>query len=164
MTEPITSSTEPSQKSTSQLPRCALKTGLYTGALLIIVTLAALVAANRIPGLERFALERNAASYSLFVLCMWIPVFRFLKRPLQLFISAMTGWVMFVVAYNIAGMVFSNLFNALRHTPFKALVEGALVYGVIAVGSWVGAMFFRARRHPIAPTRNHASHVTYHQQ
>jgi hypothetical protein len=127
-----------------------LVTGLYMGSLLIIVMLGALVAADRIPGLERYALERNAASYSLFVLFMLIPVFRFLNRPLQMFASAMIGWGMFVVAYDIAGMVFRDLFQVLR-TPFQALIEGAIIYGVMAVGSWVGAMVILARRQPIAP-------------
>jgi hypothetical protein len=161
MNEP--SITEQRHSSAKDTPHYALKTGLYTGALLVIVTLGALVAANRIPGLEQYALERNAVSYSMFVLFMLIPVFRFLKRPLQLFISAMIGWVMFVVAYDIEGMVFSNLFYALRHTPFKALVEGALVYGVVAAGSWVGAMCFHARHHPIAPTRHRAPDANYRQ-
>ncbi|HUJ31601.1 MAG TPA: hypothetical protein VLY23_10000 [Candidatus Acidoferrum sp.] len=134
----------------------ALVTGLYTGTLLIIVMMGALVAANRIPGLETYALERNAASYSLFVLFMLIPVFRFLNNPLSLFASAMIGWLMFVVAYDIAGMVFKDLFDVLR-TPFQALIEGAVIYGVIAVGSWVGGMVLFARRHPIAPRRRRTS-------
>lgn len=136
----------------------ALVTGLYTGSLLVIVMLGSLVAANRIPGLEQYALERNAASYSLFVLFMLIPVFRFLNRPLRLFGAAMIGWMLFVVAYDIAGLVFHNLFQVLR-TPFQALIEGAIVYGVIAVGSWVGAMFLQARKEPIAPSRRRAQHV-----
>lgn len=120
--------------------------------------LGSLVAANRIPGLEKYALERNAASYSLFVLFMLIPVFRFLNRPLRLFGAAMIGWAFFVVAYDIAGIVFHNLFQVLR-TPFQALIEGAVVYGVLAVGSWVGAMFLQASREPIAPSRRRAQHV-----
>ncbi len=135
-----------------------LVTGLYTGCLLVIVMLGALVAANRIPGLEQYALERNAASYSLFVLFMLIPVFRFLNRPLRLFGSAMIGWGVFVVAYDISGMVFRNLFQVLR-APFQALVEGAVIYGIIAVGSWVGGMVLEARRHPIEPRhRPHEIH------
>lgn len=130
----------------------ALVTGIYTGSLLVIVMMGALVAANRIPGLERYALERNAASYGLFLLFMLIPVFRFLNRPLQLFASAMIGWIMFVVAYDVAGMVFHDLFQALR-TPFQALIEGTVIYGVIAVGSWVGSMVLLARRQPIQPRR-----------
>ncbi|HTS13238.1 MAG TPA: hypothetical protein VMH00_14070 [Candidatus Limnocylindrales bacterium] len=136
----------------------ALVTGLYTGTLLVIVMMGALVAANRIPGLESYALERNAASYSLFVLFMLIPVFRFLNNPLSLFASAMIAWLMFVVAYDIAGFVFKDLFDVLR-TPFQALIEGAVIYGVIAVGSWVGGMVLFARRHPIAPRRRHTSEL-----
>jgi uncharacterized membrane protein YdjX (TVP38/TMEM64 family) len=79
---------EVSQEHRERSPHATLITGLYMGSLLIIVMLGALVAANRIPGLERYALERNAASYSLFVLFMLIPVFRFLNRPLQMFASA----------------------------------------------------------------------------
>ena len=135
-----------------------LLAGLYTGSLLVIVLMGALVAANRIPGLEQYALERNAASYSLFVLFMLIPVFRFLNRPLRLFGSAMIGWGVFVVAYDIAGMVFHNLFQVLR-TPFQALVEGAVIYGIIAVGSWVGGTVLEARRHPLeARRRPHEIH------
>ena len=136
----------------------ALVTGLYTGSLLVIVMLGSLVAADRIPGLEKYALERNAASYSFFVLFMLIPVFRFLNRPLRLFGAAMIGWTVFVVAYNIAGLVFHNLFQVLR-TPFQALIEGAVVYGVIAVGSWVGAMCLQARKEPIAPSRRRPQHA-----
>ncbi|HXW54409.1 MAG TPA: hypothetical protein VEJ67_01580 [Candidatus Cybelea sp.] len=138
--------------------RPALVTGLYTGSLLVIVMLGALVAANRIPGLEQYALERNAASYSFFVLFMMIPVFRFLNRPLRLFVSAMIAWSIFVMAYDIAGMVFRYLFQALR-TPFQAFLEGAVIYGVIAVGSWVGGMVLLARKQPIAPRRRRAQDI-----
>jgi len=139
----------------------AISTGLYTGALLMIVMLGALVAANRIPGLEQYALERNGASYTLFALFMMIPVLRFLNRPLQLFASAMIGWTIFVLAYDFAGMYFRNLFEVLR-TPFQALIEGAIIYGVCAVGSWVGEMALHARRHPISPRRRRAENPTIH--
>lgn len=140
----------------------ALHTGLYTGALLVVVMAGALVAANRIAGLDRYALERNAASYGLFVIFMLIPVCRFLNRPLQMFTSAMIGWVMFVVAYDIAGIYFQNLFESLRHTPFAALVEGAVVYGVFAVGSWVGAMILHTRHHSITSRRRRADDAAPH--
>jgi hypothetical protein len=144
---------EPIQRPTEERPNHAmLVAGLYTGALLVIVMLGALVAANRIPGLEEYALERNAASYCLFALFMLIPVFRFLNRPLRLFGAAMIGWGVFVVAYDIAGMVFQNLFAVLR-TPFQALVEGAVIYGIIAVGSWVGGTLLEAKRHPLQARR-----------
>jgi hypothetical protein len=143
------------------LPRPALWTGLYTGTLLVMVMFGALVAANRLPWLDNRALERNAASYGLFVIFMLIPVVRFLNRPIQMFTSAMIAWVMFVIAYDIAGMFFRNLFQILR-TPFQAFIEGAVVYGVFAVGSWVGAMVLHARHHAITPRRRHDDPAAHH--
>jgi uncharacterized membrane protein YvlD (DUF360 family) len=148
-------------KAKKALPRPALWTGLYTGTLLVMVMLGALVAANRLPWLDNRALERNAASYGLFVIFMLIPVVRFLNRPIQMFTSAMIGWVMFVIAYDIAGMLFRNLFQILR-TPFQAFIEGAVIYGVFAVGSWVGAMILHARHHAITPRRRNHDPATHH--
>lgn len=132
--------------------------GLYTGTLLTIVMIGSLVAANRIPGLERYALERNGAAYILFAMFMLIPVFRFLNRPGRLFSSAMIGWIIFVLAYYLAGIFFHNLFQVLRR-PFQAFIEGAIVYGVFSVGSWVGGMLLHARRHSIEPGRRRPSDV-----
>ncbi|MGH9733989.1 MAG: hypothetical protein ACRD8A_05315 [Candidatus Acidiferrales bacterium] len=151
---------EPEVKASAGHP--VLLTGLYTGCLLVIVMLASLVAANRVPALEQYALERNAASYSLFILFMLIPIFRFLDRPVRLFASGTTAWMIFVVAYEIAGMVFVDLFVVLR-TPLQALMEGITIYGVVAAGSWVAGMIFEARRNPIE-RRRRAPEVDTHQQ
>lgn len=139
-----------------------VRCGLYTGALLVITTLGALVAANRVPTLERYAFERNAISYGLFMLFMVLPVVRFWNRPLKMFGAAMIGWTIFAAAYDIAGMIFQNLFDAIRHTPLVALCEGAVVYGVCAVVSWVTGMCVQARRHAIAPSRKAASEGARH--
>jgi hypothetical protein len=130
-----------------------LRTGIYAGALLIIVMWGALVAANRIPGLEPYALERNAISYSLFLLFMFIPVARFWNRPLPMFASAVIAWVLFAVAYEAAGMVFFNLYDSLQHGPLLILMEGLFVYGLFAAGSWVMEMVLHARHHTIEPAR-----------
>ena len=143
----------------ARTPHPAIWMGLYTGALLIVVMLGALVAANRFPSLEPYAFERNAAFGALFVLIMLLPVLRFLNRPRQMFAAAMIGWVLFAGGYNLAGLYFLDLFNVLR-TPFQALVEGTAVYGVLAGVSWVVGMLLHARHHPIAPRRKHSRHVT----
>lgn len=139
----------------------AVRTGLYVGALLTVVMLGALVAANRIPVLEKYAFERNAACYTLFVLLMLVPVIRFLTRPLQMITAGMVGWVILVAAYDVTGFYFRDLFQVLR-TPLQALVEGAVVYGIFAVGSWVCGMLLHARHHPVAPRRKTASEVARH--
>jgi hypothetical protein len=132
----------------------AVRVGLYTGALLTIVMVGSLIAANRLSWLDNRALERNGASYGLFLAIMLIPIFRFLNRPLRMFSSAMLAWGIFVIAYDIAGMFFHSLFQALR-SPFEALIEGAVVYSVCAVGSWVGGMVLLARKHRVALRRRH---------
>ena len=139
-----------------------LRTGIYTGALLIVVMWAALVAANRMASLEPYALERNAASYSLFLLFMLIPVARFWNRPLRMFASATISWVLFAATYEAAGMVFHNLFDSLRHSPLLVLMEGIFVYGLFAVGSWVMEMVLHARHHSIAPARKPVREATRH--
>jgi hypothetical protein len=144
--------------------RPVLWTGVYTGALLTLVMLGALVAANRIPALEPHALERNGFSFSLFILFMAIPIFRFLRNPIRMFGSAIIGWILFIAAYDVAGMVFRDLFESVHHSPFLALIEGAVVYGLFAVGIWVVEMILHARRHPIGPGRKPASHIAHHRQ
>jgi hypothetical protein len=145
---------------TDKPPRPALITGIYTGAFLIAVTFAALVAANRMPWLDNRALERNAVFCGLFVIFALIPIVRFYNRPVQMFTSAMIAWGMFVVSYYIAGMFFHNLFEVLR-TPFEALIEGAVVYGFFAVGSWVAFMALQAR-HQAMESRRRQHHPAPH--
>jgi hypothetical protein len=156
MTEPLIGHDIPILPKTSHP---VLWTGIYTGALLIVVMLGALVTANRFPSLEPYAIERNAGFGALFILIMLLPILRFLNRPKQMFASAMIGWVLFAGGYDLAGFYFRDLFDVLR-TPFQVLVEGAVVYGVFAGGSWVVEMILHARRHPIAPGRKHSHHVT----
>lgn len=133
--------------------RSALIAGCYTGAMLTVTMLGALVVANRIPALEPYAFERNAAAYALFVMLMLVPVLRFLNRPAKMFVASMTGWVLLTVAYDFSGFYFQNLFNAIQRTPFEVLIEGAIVYGVLAVAAWVCAMILHTRRHPLVPMR-----------
>jgi uncharacterized membrane protein len=141
--------------------RTALQTGVFMGALLIVVMIAALFVANRVPGTERYALERNATFCALFFICMLIPIARYFNRPMPMFMSAMIGWVIFVIAYDITGMFYQNLFQVLRQ-PFEALIEGTIVYGVAAVSAWVIGMCLEARQSPIAPRRRRTDHL--HQQ
>ncbi|HEY6904868.1 MAG TPA: hypothetical protein VI216_11215 [Candidatus Acidoferrales bacterium] len=141
-----------------------LRTGIYTGALLIVVMWAALVAANRMASLEPYAVERNAVSYSLFLLFMLIPAARFWNRPFRMFASATIAWVLFAATYEAAGMIFRNLFDSLRHNPLLVLMEGIFLYGLFAVGSWVMEMALHARHHPIAPARKSVREAARHIQ
>lgn len=131
----------------------ALILGCYIGAMLTIAMLGSLVVANRIPAFEAYAFERNAACYALFVMLMLVPVLRFLNRPVKMFVASLTGWIFLSIAYDIAGIYFHNLFVVLQRTPFEVLIEGAILYGVLAVAAWVCRMIVHARRHSLAPVR-----------
>jgi len=131
----------------------AIRAGVSIGLLLSAIMIVALLVANLITALESYALERNALFMTAFVLVAASPVLRFRKHPRQMFVAAMVGWVLFVGAYDLAGRFFRDLFEALQHTPFETLVEGAVVYGICAVGSWVIDMVHEARRHPIVSRR-----------
>jgi hypothetical protein len=142
-------------------PGSVIRTGIYSGSFLILVMLGALVAANRVPSLEKYAFERNATCYTLFVLLMLVPVVRFLTRPIQMFASAMLAWGMVVAVYYSAGFYFRDLFDVLR-TPLQVLAEGAVIYGIIAVTSWVCGMLLHALNHPLAPGRKSARQAARH--
>ncbi len=151
----MTSSHQRASDPWAALRNPALRAGLVTGGLLSFVMALALIVANRITFLERFALERNAISFAAFVIVALIPIARFRHAPAQLFVSGMLGWVVFTLGYLIAGFIFENLFNL--RTPFEILIYGAAAYGVVAVAIWVFSMALTARHHPVVHTRRRAS-------
>ncbi|HVB86701.1 MAG TPA: hypothetical protein VNK23_08575 [Candidatus Dormibacteraeota bacterium] len=133
-----------------------LKFGLYVGFAMIAEMTVALIVINRVATLERFALARNAFFISCFFILALTPVGRFLKSPVRIFSSAMIGWSIFVVGYDLAGLYFDRLFDVLHHGPFLTLIEGGVLYGVCAVGAWVAEMIVHACRHSIMPGRRAA--------
>jgi hypothetical protein len=126
-----------------------LRTGLLTGGLLVAVMIVSLIVANHIPQLESMARLRNDICRIVFGVAMLIPIFRFLFQPRRLFSSALVGWLIFTVAYGIAGAWFVNLFTSLGRTPLEAFLLGIVTYGVVAVFSWVALLILAASRHPV---------------
>ncbi len=139
-----------------------LKFGFYTGLAMVVEMTVALIVINRVAALERYALERNAFFMGCFFVLMLAPVCRFLREPVHMFSAAMTAWVMFVAGYYLIGFYFERLFDALHRGPVLVLVEGAVLYGIAAVGSWVAEMIVHACRHSITPGRRAASAAARH--
>ncbi|MHB8486500.1 MAG: hypothetical protein ACYDCM_12360 [Candidatus Acidiferrales bacterium] len=138
-----------------------LRIGLLTGGLLVVVMLASLFAADRLPALESAAALRNDICRATFGLVMLIPVFLFLSHPRRMFASALFGWSLFALGYDFVGMYFSNLFTALGRTPFEVLVLGLVFYGVVAAVSWVAWIVLTVSHEPAAPATRHI-HTTPH--
>jgi hypothetical protein len=131
---------------TGRIRSPVLMLGLITGVLLTSVMTGALIAANRMPQFERWALERNAACFGLFFLVMLIPVLRFRRAPRRLFACGIVAWTIFLLGYLMAGTIFTQLFRVLR-TPFEVLVDGALAYGLLAAAMWIYGMVIAVRHH-----------------
>jgi hypothetical protein len=144
------------------LARPVIRTGIITGGSLILVMLVSLFLANRMPSLEPFAWIRNDACRLVFGIIMMIPAGRFLIMPRRLFCSALVGWVIFVIGYAIAGTWFTALYTGIGHTPFQVFMLGIIIYGVIAVLSWVILMLLAASHQPVAPSRHRTHHIPHH--
>lgn len=121
----------------------------------------ALLTANRMPRLESLALVRDILSAAVFGLFMLIPICRFWRSPVQLFISSMVAWGLFILAYVGVGNIFGNLYARVR-TPGVVLAYGAMAYGLVAVASWVFGMVHQAVRHPPTPDRRRARPAHHH--
>jgi len=137
--------TETGATNNARPSRDALSTGACVGGLLNSVMTASLFAANRLLNLEPYAIERDAACFGLFLLCSIVPIIRFVRRPAQMFTAGLSGWMLFVAGYTIAGLYFKHLFSALQ-PPFEVLIEGGLVYGIAATTLWNVRTIVHARR------------------
>ena len=127
-----------------------LRTGVLTGIYLSAVMTVALLVANRLPALEPFADLRNWICSSVFLLVWLVPVAAFRNRPWWLFTSAGAGWLIFSLAYALAGIFFENLHTRLNKTPFHVFLLGAGIYAVVAVTLWVSGMARHAIEHGLA--------------
>ena len=135
-----------------------MRTGVLSGVLLSLTLALALLLANRMPRLESLAFLRDLLSAAILGLFMLIPICRFWRSPIHLFISGMVAWGLFVLAYVGMGNIFTNLYERVR-TPGVVLAYGAAAYGLIAVISWVSGMVREALRHPPAHVRRPPRHA-----
>lgn len=114
-----------------------LRTGILTGVLLVGVLVLSILVANRIPWLESFALERNAAACALAILVMSIPVVHFFRSAGRQFASGILAWAIFSLGYWFAGLYFQNLENRLGKTTSEMFVLGVVIYGIAATLCWL---------------------------
>ncbi len=133
-------------------PNAAIRTGVYVGVCLTLVFTAWLVIANRVPFLERLALERDIAAAAILAFLAALPVFRFLRMPGHLLASGLLGWFIFSLSYRVLCLIFRGLSN--RLSTFHVFVLGAVVYMILSTLCWVVATIWRARE-------THASHTNH---
>ena len=129
----------------------AIRTGVYAGLGLAIVFTVWVFAANRMPNLENFALERNLAGALVLGLFAAVPVLRFLRFPGHLLASSLIAWGILAVTYRLLCIYFSGL--AERHSSIQVFTLGALVYMILATLSWIGTCIWRVRE-----SQTHSNH------
>lgn len=125
--------------------------GVYLGICCSLVLIAWIVVANRMPELERFAMERNIAAAAAVALLMIIPALRFARSPSRMLMSGVTGWALFSLVYRFMEIIFSRLET--RMGAFHVFMLGAVVYAFVAAVTWIASLVMAARHHPYGASR-----------
>jgi hypothetical protein len=133
----------------------AVRVGVYIGVCLSLVLSTWILLANRVPFLERFALERNLAGAALLGLLAVIPVIRFLRSPGNLLSSSLVAWTIFSLTYRLLCFFFDHLNN--KYSAFQIFMLGFVLYMILATLSWIGMLIWRVRERHISHPNNHAS-------
>jgi len=120
-----------------------VRVGIYTGICLSLVFAIWLVLANRVPILERLALERNIIAVIGLVLFAILPLLRFYRSPGDLLVSGLLAWMLLSITYRLLCMVFVLLDE--KYSAFHVFVLGAVVYLIFATLSWIGMIIWKVR-------------------
>jgi hypothetical protein len=126
----------------------ALRIGVITGVYLSVVFVAWLVVANRFPQLQAFAGIRNLAAAVTVLLLMLIPVLRFRREPVRMFVAGLTAWTLLTFTYIGMEMNFSLLES--RMGAFHIFMLGGITYCFVAVLHWVFLFCAEARHQHVA--------------
>jgi len=133
----------------------AIRIGVYVAVGLALIFTSWVFVANRVPFLDRFALERNIAAALLLCLFAMIPILRFLRLPGYLLASGLVAWLIFSLYYRVLCLFFRRLGD--WHGAIQVFMFGAVVYLIVATVSWIGAAIWRVREAHVSHPNNHAS-------
>jgi hypothetical protein len=136
-----------------------VRTGAGAGVGLAATFITWVYVANRIPSLERVALERNVIAAAVLALFFLIPVVRFMWQPGRLLVSSLLAWGILTLAYRALSMHFLGLTG--RYGAMQVFILGAIVYMILATLSWIGTCIWRARESHMS-SHQPVSHSNHH--
>jgi hypothetical protein len=131
-----------------------VRTGISVGVCLSLTLTIGLILANRVPFLERFALERDLATAGLLGFLGLVPIFRFLRHPGSLLVSSIIGWLLLALSYRLLCIFFLRLPE--RFSPLNFFMYGAVIYLIIATLSWIVSVIWKIRASHISHSNHHA--------
>jgi hypothetical protein len=137
----------------------AIRTGTWSGIGMVVVFIAWLLVANRVPASERFALERNVAAAAILAILFMVPVVRFMWRAGRLLAASLTAWWLFSLSYRLLCIAFSGLPE--RYTPMRVFILGSVVCMILATLSWIVTLVWRTRESHMA-SHHRVSHSNHH--
>lgn len=130
-----------------------VRLGVYIGVCLSVTFTGWVLIANRVPFLDRFALERNLGAAAVLVLFALIPILRFFRAPGSLLVAGVICWAIFSFVYRLLCLFFTALND--RHSTTQVFMLGFVVYLIAATLSWIGGLIWRARENKSAHLHNH---------
>jgi len=143
----------PAYASVHVLENVSVRLGIYVGASLSAVFCTWVILANRVSGLEQFALLRNLSAVAALCLLAVIPVVRFWRSPGHLLASSLVAWLILSGSYRLLSLYFTGL--EARYSAVQVFMVGAVVYMLVVTLSWIGTIIRRARTsdvsHPHVP-------------
>ena len=126
----------------------SLRNGVLTGIYLSCIFVVWLFVANRVPEFEPFAGIRNLAAGAATIVLMLIPILRFRREPVKMFVSGLTAWTLLTLTYIAMEMYFTLLET--RMGAFHIFMLGGVTYGFVAVLHWVFLLCAEARQRHVA--------------
>jgi uncharacterized membrane protein YvlD (DUF360 family) len=140
------------------LRNAGVRTGACAGAALAIGFAVWLYVANRVPALERVAVERNLVAALILGLLAAMPVLRFLREPGNQLVAGLIAWSILAFAYRGMCVYFTTL--AERYTAMQVFTLGAVIYMLLATLSWIGTCLWRLRDSQVSHS-HHQSHISH---
>jgi hypothetical protein len=137
----------------------AVRTGVCAGVSMLLVFIAWLLVANRVPASENFALERNVVTASILAILFMVPVVRFMWQAGRLLAATLAAWWIYSLGYRLLCIYFSALSE--RYTPMRVFILGSVVCMILATLSWIVTLVWRTRESHMA-SHHRVSHSNHH--
>lgn len=133
----------PEYASAHVLQNVSVRTGVFVGVCLSAGFAAWVIAANRVPFLDQFALLRNLVAVAVLCVLAMIPVIRFWRLPGHLLASSLVAWLALSITYRLLCLYFISL--EARYSAVQIFMLGAVAYMLVVTVSWIGTIIRRAR-------------------